>query len=174
MTNHPIAPRHAERCAILADVSGSMLASTGSKSRIDVLRDVFAQIRAEFSGFRLIAFSSVPIELLPYAPIPDPSGGTALHLALRMILPHEPERIAVLCDGTPDDASAALEAAKALHCHIASYFCGDDDDHAAIAFMRALAWCSADGIGSTTVVDMKKPARLKAGLQLLLSGPAIA
>ena len=173
MSGQHMTTRNAERCAILADVSGSMLASTGRKSRIEVLREVFVQIRAEFSGFRLIAFSSVPVELLPYAPIPEPSGGTALHLALDMIRRHEPERIAVLCDGVPDDPDAALTAAKSLQCHIATYFCGDDMDHAAIAFMRALAWCSADGIGSTTVVDMKKPARLKAGLQLLLAGPAV-
>lgn len=171
--NANLTPFQAQRCAILADVSSSMMAGAGRKTRIDVLREVFAQIRAEFSGFRLIAFSTVPLELLPHAPIPDPSGGTALHLALQLVSHYEPERIAVLCDGVPDDPAAALEAAKSLQCHIATYFCGDDMNHVAIAFMRALAWCSADGLGSTTVVDMKKPARLKAGLQLLLAGPAV-
>ena len=157
---------------ILLDVSGSMAAMVYRQRRIDVLADIFSRLLPEFPTCRIVAFGSDAYELRRGASLPEPAGSTALHLALSLIANYRPERVAVLSDGVPDDAATALTLAKSLSCFIATYFCGDEDDHAAIAFMRALAWSSADGIGRSTVVNLKKPQKLASDLRLLLTGPA--
>jgi hypothetical protein len=58
-----------------------------------------------------------------------------------------------------------------VDCTIVTYFAGNDDNHAAVAFLRALAWCSADGLGHAAVTDLRAPDRLAGELRLLLTGP---
>jgi hypothetical protein len=104
-------------------------------------------------------------------PLPEPEGGTNLAGALIHIRPLRPRRVIVISDGEPNDPEAALAAARALATHVASYFCGDENNFAAIAFLRALSWCSADGVGQARVADLRHPERLAAELRLLLTGP---
>lgn len=158
---------------ILLDVSLSMSDMANyRKRRIDVLSDVFADIRPEFPRCRVVTFGAALRELEPHARLPEPAGGTPLQLALSYVAAHHPARIAVLCDGEPDDPPAALEIAKSLNCFIATYYCGPEDNHHAIAFMRALAWSSADGIGRAQVIHLKAPHELKGELRLLLGTPS--
>lgn len=157
---------------ILLDVSLSMSDMANyRKRRIDVLGDVFADIRPEFPRCRVVTFGAALREIEPHARLPEPAGSTPLQLALSYVAPHQPARLAVLCDGEPDDPGTALEIAKSLNCFIATYYCGPEGNHRAIAFMRALAWSSADGIGRAQVIDLKAPQKLKGELRLLLDGP---
>jgi hypothetical protein len=171
MSDHMAAMRGGNS-AILLDVSGSMDLRSGSRRRIDILAQVLHDILPDFPGCRLFVFDTTARGWSTTAPLPEPGGDTALHLALGLIADLGPERIAVVSDGQPNEPPTCLDIARSLRCHIATFFCGDEDDHGAIAFMRALAWCSADGFGSASVINLKKPQRLSAELRLLLTGPS--
>jgi hypothetical protein len=157
---------------ILLDVSSSMAELIGSRRRIDVLGDILKQVLPAAAGARLVAFNSTVFEVQSDAPLPQPAGSTELHSALQHVAPWKPCRVVVISDGEPSQPEAALAAARALGCEIVTYFAGDESNHAATAFLRALSWCSADGIGHTGVVDLRKPERLTAELKLQLVAPA--
>jgi hypothetical protein len=156
---------------VLLDTSTSMAEPIGSRRRIDVLADILHQVLPATLGVRLFAFSSAVREIERHAPLPEPEGGTALHLALAHAASLAPARVVVISDGEPDDADAALAAARELGCEIITYFAGDERNHAAVAVLRALAWCSADGLGHAAVADLRAPDRLAGELRLLLTGP---
>jgi hypothetical protein len=161
---------------ILLDTSTSMAEPIGSRRRIDVLADILCQALPSTPGVRLFGFSSAVTELEGATSehgvhLPEPAGGTALHFAIRHVAPLRPSRLIVISDGEPDDADAALSAARELDCEIITYFAGDERHHAAVGFLRALAWCSADGLGRAAVTDLRDPRRLAGELQLLLTGP---
>jgi hypothetical protein len=156
---------------ILLDTSTSMAEPIGSRRRIDVLEAILHQLLPSTPGVRLFAFSSAVREIEQHARLPEPEGGTALHLALAHAASLAPARVVIISDGEPDDADAALAAARGLGCAVATYFAGSDDNHTAIAFLRALAWCSADGLGHAAVADLRAPGRLAGELRLLLTGP---
>jgi hypothetical protein len=157
--------------ALLMDTSGSMLQLAGSRTRIDVARDIWNAVTPTAPGALLVAFDSIPHVLKSGERLPDPAGGTALHLALELVAPFRPRKVIVISDGSPDNPGAALAAARALDCEIAAYFCGDDCDHGAVAFMRALGWASSDGLGHMAVADLRKPEQLTNELRLLLDAP---
>jgi hypothetical protein len=56
--------------------------------------------------------------------------------------------------------------------HLITYYAGDERSHTSVAFLRALAWCSTDGIGDTRIADLRDPKKLAGELQLLLTGPS--
>jgi hypothetical protein len=145
---------------------------SGHRRRIDVLINILKPVQAITPDARLLAFNSIVMEIAPGAPVPEPSGGTDLAMALDYAAELKPRCVVVISDGVPVDADAAFAAARRLGCDIASYFAGDESDHAAVAFMRALAWCSNDGLGHAAVADLQNPKQLADDLRLLLSGPA--
>lgn len=154
---------------ILCDTSLSMDTPVGFSRRIDVVGNVLKMIRGEFPNARLIAFNSTFEELHPNGSLPALNGSTALELPLRWLADQQPRRVAVLSDGAPNSKEAALAAATALRCYIATYFCGNDEDWDGIGFMRALAFCSADGVGHASVTPLRDPAQLTTELRLLLT-----
>ena len=159
---------------ILADNSGSMYApAAGDLLRIDVLQRCLDEVLPAAAATQVIAFNAIPFVLERGAPLPPPGGGTALHLAIERAADFRPELLVVLSDGEPNDAEAALAAARALHCKVVTIFCGDERDHAALAFMTALAWCSADGLGEATSADLKQPQQLTGELRRVLLGPSV-
>ncbi len=166
MSNH-------RRPLVLLDTSGSMGELAGARRRIDVLAAVLQQVLPGAPGARLFAFDSIVRELDGASRLPEPAGGTALHVALGALAPLQPQLVIIVSDGEPDDAEAALAAARDLHCQIATHFVGDERDHAAVAFVRALAWCSTDGMGQTAICDLRRPERLAHNLRRLLTGPAM-
>jgi hypothetical protein len=127
---------------IVADVSGSMSESTGTRRKIDILREAVSQ---KPENARLIAFSAMAHEV---SELPDPNGGTALHLALELAARYKPATTLVISDGQPDDKAMALAAARALTGIINVLYCGPDGDQEAILFMQALARA---GLGSVVV-----------------------
>src|SRR3954453_7348875 len=122
---------------ILLDTSGSMAELSGSRRRIDLLQDVFDAVLPSVPGAHVIGFNTIPTLLVRGARLPEPVGGTAMHLALLEAEKLRPSSVVVVSDGQPDDPNAALAAAQRLRCRICSYFVGDERDHAATAFLRA-------------------------------------
>ena len=123
---------------IIADTSGSMADSAGSRSKIDLLREAVAEAWEGLhpSVRRLVRFDSAALSLYSPAELTEPSGGTAMHLGLRTAGNVQPSRVIVISDGQPDDAAEALKAADELGCRIDVLYCGADSDATAIAFMR--------------------------------------
>jgi hypothetical protein len=135
---------------ILADVSSSMDERAGSRRRIDILRDAVDTVLPQTPNGRLIAFHSIPSEVTL---LPEPQGGTALHLALQYAASLRPRRTLVISDGEPDDEAAALAQAEKLTGTIDVIYVGDDSNHKAIAFMRKLARA---GCGRVIVKDLRR------------------
>lgn len=123
---------------ILADVSGSMadLVESGRR-KIDVLQQALDAVKSETPSARIVAFATIAQACV--GPLPAPEGGTALHRALQIASTLSPLRTVVICDGQPDDAPAALTAAKEVSGVIDTIYIGRDDNQKAKAFMSELA-----------------------------------
>jgi hypothetical protein len=169
----------ADDTVVLADTSGSMGLPEGSRRRIDILTDVLRAALAQVPRARVIAFSSLPRELDASEPrclvLPEPEGGTALDLALDYLPANrlQPGRVIILSDGAPDDAAAALAAARRLApVTIDAFYCGPDDERAAIGFMRALSLAGGrPGVSGRR--SFAEPKQLAQDLKrLLLAAPA--
>ena len=153
---------------ILADVSSSMDEHAGDRKKIDLLREALAVCWS--SGFRLIAFASVPAEVASPSLLPAPAGGTALHLALDAAAPFRPARTLVVTDGRPDSEADALAAADRLAGVIDTIYCGPDTDRAAIDFLQQLA---RQGAGRFTRCDLvRESASLTLAVRSSLGLPA--
>jgi hypothetical protein len=102
------------------------------------------------------------------AVLPEPNGGTALHLALACAVGYQPGVTLVISDGQPDNEQHALAQAEQLSGRIDTLYIGPDGDRAAMDFMRRLARV---GCGRDMRADLERPQpRLGATIrQLLLS-----
>ncbi len=154
---------------IICDVSGSMDEKAGSRRKIEHLHEAGRDSWDAISGAKkLLEFSSGTREISGPDQLSQPSGGTALHLAISVATVHRPAHTLVNSDGQPDDEAAALAAADVLSGTIDVIFCGSDSDLAAIAFMQRLA---RTGCGRVVVADVVKHASgqsLKLGCRQLL------
>jgi hypothetical protein len=161
---------------ILVDVSGSMSEPVGAGSnsprKITVLqRALHRALHLKIPSPPLIAFASIATEVSHFSDLPEPAGGTAMHLALEMAIGHKPRHTLVISDGHPDDPEAALSVAARLSGIIDVIYIGPDNDAEAIAFMRALARA---GAGRVVVHDLRRlaPAALAPAIRgLLPAGP---
>jgi hypothetical protein len=136
----------------LADCSYSMeeVDGHGTDRRIDRLARVLAYILARTRLQALVCFNDIPTEaaLKGRVLLPEPTGGTALHLALDYVggIAPKPLRCIVLSDGVPNDVDLALAAARRLRpIVIDAYFVGADGDALALDFMRRLSACGGAG-----------------------------
>ena len=120
---------------VLADVSSSMAEHAGARRKIDILQDALAALDAP----AIIAFASQAHALAAGARLPEPYGGTAMHLAFDVANQSGAKRLVVISDGIPDDRTKAFAAADQTGATIDVIYCGPDDDREAIAFMTALA-----------------------------------
>lgn len=145
--------RAAQETYLLLDASGSMRDDAAPETRkIDALRDVVDAVRAGGAAFRQIVFGD---EVEERHDIPEPAGGTALHLALDVCRREgAPRRVVVVSDGLPDDPPAALAAARALGCAVDVFYVGPRP-HEGDEFLRSLA--SATG-GQYQATDLARPA----------------
>jgi hypothetical protein len=158
---------------IVLDVSGSMgFPVTFDKRRIDVLRAILANILPSARDTHLIAFNDEVFPLEPRQAVPEPAGGTALHLALERVAAMRRDHVIVVSDGEPNDKHAAIAAARRLGCRISTYYCGEETNRAAISFLRTLALCSRHGVGRAMLGDLRQPEKLAGELRLLLTGPS--
>jgi hypothetical protein len=91
-------------------------------------------------GARLFAFESTVTEIESPEQLPVPQGGTALHLALERAAELCPGEVVVISDGAPNDAEAALAAARKLPGVVQAIFVGDEvRNREAVQFMTRLA-----------------------------------
>ena len=142
----------------------------GEQRRIDVLSTILKHVL--LPGMQLIAFNGQVHALDHGQRMPEPSGGTLMHLALEHAGRLSPRRIIIISAGEPADDQATLAAARALQCIVSTFYCGEEDDRAAVSFMKRLALCSKGGVGRPLIADLRKPEQLASELRLLLTGPA--
>jgi hypothetical protein len=160
---------------LLADNSSSMVTPTsGGQRRIDRLSAILRDVTPTFPDARLYGFSDYVTSLEPGQTLPEPSGGTDMRMALDFAGTLSPRHVIVISDGEPADAKAALASARALNCIVSTFYCGDESNRAAIAFLKQLALCSRGGVGRPMIADLQKPEKLTADLRLLLSGPTVS
>lgn len=169
---------------VLADVSYSMAmvddAVTGIEAwsgsgprRIDRLARVLAYVLTYTRLQALVAFADAPVEL-PVSgrvALPEPSGGTALDLALEHVarLRPRPVRVMVLTDGQPNSPADALRWAKALKpMVIDAFFVGAEGDTGALAFLAELAACGGPG-GKSGRFDLFEPLAVAEAIRLRLT-----
>jgi hypothetical protein len=90
---------------LLLDISESMNESISTGIRkIDLLRRAVNRPLAVQE--KAIAFNSSVFPLDRLQDIPDPFGGTALHLAIQHCFSLRPKQTLIICDGEPDDRSS--------------------------------------------------------------------
>lgn len=169
---------------LLADCSYSMAmrddAVTGIESwdgsgprRIDRLAKVLAYVLTYTRLQALVAFGDAPMEL-PVSgrvALPEPSGGTALDLALEHVarMRPEPVRVMVLTDGQPNSPEAALAAARLLKpAVIDGYYVGAEGDEVALAFLAELAACGGPR-GKSGRFDLFSPLAVAETIRLRLT-----
>ena len=158
---------------ILLDTSSSMaMPVMGGQRRIDLLDNILKNVVTP--SVHLLAFSNYVTALEPGQQLPEPSGGTDMHLALDYAARLSPRRVIVISDGEPADAKATIASARALNCIISTFHCGDETNRSAIAFLKQLALCSRGGVGRPLLADLRKPEKLTSELRLLLTGPAVS
>ena len=118
----------------LVDVSSSM---TGERYRR--MTEALRALHAGSPHVKLIAFSTGVEEVASPDRLPQPSGGTALHLGLDVAMQHFPGKVVVWSDGCPNDTDAALASAANLPGIVDTLFFGDEGDAQAKQFMEKLA-----------------------------------
>lgn len=177
----PGAPPVRPGTVLLADCSGSMTTIDNPPAvglgarRIERLAEILGYLLSRVRLQGLVCFADLPEEILleGHVAIPEPAGGTALHLALRHVLEMRPRpvRVIVICDGEPDDAGQALLAARLLRpAPIDAYFCGNDRDVFAADFMRKLAEAGGPG-GRWGKFDLSQTQAIAEQLRLRIAGP---
>ncbi len=151
---------------ILCDVSSSM-----AGERIKRLKEALRSLWATMPRCRLLAFSFRVWPIESPERMPEPSGNTALHLALEEARLLRPAKTIVISDGHPDDAEAAINVAGKIPGVIDICFVGSDGDRQAIRFMNRLARI---GGGRVVVRDLEKTKELLGPViqdMLALPGP---
>ncbi len=129
---------------ILADVSQSMLTRDGGRRRrVDILEDALRINLIDRPNALVVAFNSFPVAVAPGGHLPEPEGGTALHLAIGAAAHYRPLLTLIITDGEPDDEGAALLAAQNCTGIINAIYCGPDDNIKAKNFLARL--CAACG-----------------------------
>ncbi len=137
---------------ILCDVSSSM-----AGERINRLKEALRSLWATMPRCRLLAFSFRVWPIESPETMPEPSGNTALHLALEEARLLRPAKTIVISDGKPDDAETAINVASRIPGIIDIVFVGSDGDRSAIQFMNRLARV---GGGRVVVRDIAKTKEL--------------
>lgn len=129
------------KIAFLLDCSGSMGSRmyTG-KRRIDGLREAVKEVQAAQEGPKIpmIQFGAGWDEVGECLEIPDPEGGTPLHLAIDMAKAKEFGRCICISDGMPDSQERAIAAAKNFGGRIDVIFTGNPGEPGE-AFLTHLA-----------------------------------
>jgi hypothetical protein len=129
--------------AWLLDVSGSMLGR-----RIAELKRQAGQLRQQVPFARLVSFATEVREVESLDKLPEPDGGTNLHLALAHAAKLSVAECVVFTDGHPADADACFAEAARIPGVVHCIFCGDPEDRDArdaIEFCRKLSQTNGGG-----------------------------
>ena len=135
---------------ILADCSSSM--------RGEPITQLLAKLAKIWPGLRgaiILSFASETNEVESPECLPEPSGGTALDIALQRVKQYQPFELLIISDGEPDDAEKAANLARDLPCCIQTLFVGDERrSPEAVAFMHKLATDNGGRSLSRQVTDI--------------------
>jgi hypothetical protein len=157
----------AAQSIVLLDLSSSMNNFTdGGFRRIDALQSALKSIPAN-TRFRLFGFNDGVYEE-SIDSVFSPAGGTRLAEALVVMREQRPSNLTIITDGEPDNAFAALSAAKELNCTINTIFVGDPHNYDAIRFCRALA-AQHNGQFASNPLEAKTLALLPKTINLMLT-----
>lgn len=156
---------------LLIDTSGSMGSPIvpndyDTPRRIDALREVVKTIKSA-GNVPMIAFGGSMDEQVRFVDdVPEPAGGTPLHLAIPLAGKYGATRLVVLSDGMPDLTEQSIIEAKDFGGRIDFVFIGAPGEHGE-AFLTELA--SVTG-GTSMTGDLRDPLLLSRGVIGLLEG----
>ena len=153
---------------LLIDCSGSMdAAMRNGKTRIEALREVVAQIKADHGGVTMIAFGGEETSAPRFVDgVPNAGGGTPLHLAIPYAKSYGATRVVVISDGLPDMRQESLHQARLFEGPIDVYYVGDANDEGS-KFLEELAAITG---GKRFEGDLANPKQLASGVAGLLMG----
>lgn len=163
-------PKNAAGTLLLLDISGSMVGWVGGYRKIDLLRRSLD--RDLNSGETAIAFHSICELVADLRQIPEPQGGTALHLAIATGCQYRPSHSLIVSDGVPDDKAMAIAAAKKLTGTISTLYIGHGSNRTAIAFMQSLARLGCGRYDFCDLSQVEQVARLAQSIEQLRLPPA--
>lgn len=145
---------------LLLDVSGSMRDVCDNRSTKE---NELWKLAAQFPGVRRFAFAS-SCEEIPESQIRHAGGGTNMAAAFMDLKAKGIQHAVMITDGMPDNAAAALAAAKGLQVDV--FYVGPDP---APQFLRDLATACGGSYGQATFGSGSKA--LEAGVRGLLAAP---
>lgn len=139
------------------------------RRRIDHLAEILSGLLSQVRVQAVYTFDSWT-RVMKGSVLPDPSGSTALHVALEQMGTVEPKpaKLIVICDGEVDSEVLALAEAKRLGVPIDGYYVGPDGDKLALAFMQKLAQATGGDSGEYNIARHKQ---LTDRLLLRITGP---
>lgn len=154
--------RDSETVMLLIDTSGSM-----GGQPIEDLRKVVAEINPKGAGIPMIAFGGPYDAQVRFVDaVPDPDGGTPLHIAIPMAKEYGANRVVVISDGCPDLREESLEQARQFGGKIDVVYIGAANSMGDL-FMRELARLTG---GSCGVADVRKTKEIAGKVIGLLMG----
>ncbi len=155
---------------LLLDCSGSMGAPVqdGSRTRrIDALRTIAADLRDSFRapqvGFGLSVDDAVSVGFIQG--VPEPNGGTPLHLAIDFSAAHGAKHLIVVSDGAPDSQPDALASAHRFGGLIDCFYVGPASGPGG----RFLAQLASVTKGRYQSASLAQPKQLTAAIRGLLT-----
>lgn len=156
--------RQAEVVMLLVDTSSSMYSNIdphdytpGAKTSIKALREVVAEIRAG-GPVPTIAFGGTPAVRF-VDDVPEPAGGTPLHLAIPFAKSYGANRLVIVSDGAPDLAGQTLEEATLFGGRIDVVYAGPSSGHYAEdckALLRKIAEATGGQVLQGNFGDVKQ------------------
>lgn len=157
---------------LLIDTSSSMQLSVSSefsyvgKKRIDALREVIADIKAE-GHVPMIAFGGPYDAQVRFVDdVPNADGGTPLHLAIPFAAQYGATRVVVISDGHPDLTEQTIEEVKKFGGRVDIVYVGPAGDPGE-KFLQQLATMSG---GQQFWGDLREIKQLSAKIIGLLGG----
>lgn len=161
--------RQSESIWLALDTSGSMGDYIrGGKRRIEGLRQTVHNIQAEKRMPMLQFGNGHEPSVITNESIPDPSGGTPMHLAIDLAKAQRAGRVIIISDGMPDSQSMTMEAAGRFGGRIDVVFVGNPGEPGE-RFLRELAESTG---GESFTGDLSEPKRLSQAVIGLLNPPA--
>ena len=168
-----------ERPVFILDVSGSMsdpvhgwqAGQDTQKRKIDELRELVRKLRLEADFDQLVFHSSAEFTEV----ICDPTGGTALHVALELCIAERAgaKRFVLITDGYPDSRPAALECAKRLPAPLDVFYVGPESDEGAKQFLKELAAAVGGEFGAMKIDSPELEKKIRKALNPAPKGIAL-
>jgi hypothetical protein len=161
--------KDAETIMLLIDTSSSMdeRVRTSNRRAIDHLADVVREINPRAAGIPMIAFGGPYDAQCRFVDaVPEPDGGTPLHIAIPMAKEYGANRVVVISDGCPDLSEQCLAEARTFGGRIDVVYIGTPGD-AGEFFLRQLAELTGGTCGAHDITNTKA---LSGKVMLLLEG----